>query len=214
MLLPAREAVNHRTAFARAVMSMTLLMTSREQSMSVTTAQRALEIYKDARALGDKEVSSDFMAVFADYPQTAMLIDKCPQPWLAPFDAIEVPNPLGTSMWQAGQLKVNGEGTISLMETVVGHVQDVLFDMLTTGKQCRTDVIIYAGGSTTAYRRKWTLRDCIFIPEVTDRDWSAREELLRVNGSLKWHYFGEYEVGPLQGLGNGVGGLTGYEPNA
>lgn len=182
--------------------------------MSVASIKMLRENYGAVRALGSKAVSSDFVFHIPDYPNSYLMIDQAPHAMLASGGEIEVPGPLGTAHFEPQQAKVNQQGSISLVETVDGKVETMLLNMLTSGQQYRFDAYIISGGNPTNYRMRWKYRDCFFVPEVVQRDWSNRQELFKVNGTLFFHYFGEVEIGNITGTGNGVNaGLSGFEAN-
>lgn len=182
--------------------------------MSVASIGLLGENYKNVRALGSKAVASDFVFYIPKFPNSYLMVDQAPHAMLASGGEIEVPGPLGTAHFEPQQAKINQQGTISLIETVDGKVETMMLDMLTSGDQYMFDAYIISGGNPTNYRMRWKYRDCFFVPEVAQRDWSNRSELFKVTGSLFFHYLGEVEVGNITGTGNGVNaGLTGFEGN-
>lgn len=182
--------------------------------MSVAGIKMLRENYGAVRALGSKAVASDFVFWIPKFPNSYLLIDQAPHAMLASGGEIEVPGPLGTAHWEPQQAQVNKQGTISLVETVDCKIENMLMEMLTSGDQYCFDAYVIAGGNPTNYRMRWEYKDCFFVPEVTQRDWSDRATLFKVTGTLFFHYFGKVEAGNITGTGNGVNaGLSGFEAN-
>jgi len=182
--------------------------------MSVASIKSAKASYDATRALGSTAVSSDFTLNIDGYENSYLLITQAPHMLLGPGEAIDVPDPGGLFHREPSQIKIAGDGQCTIKETVAGHAEDMLLDMLMSGKQFMFDCWLKDGADPNFYRYKWRYRHCFFIPEVTQRDWANRAEIFSRSGTLYFHYFGEREQGPLAGTGNGVtAGLTGFEGN-
>jgi len=177
--------------------------------MSVSSVATLKGLYDDISAMGDAAVNSDFVFQFDDFKDSWMHVVQCPMPHMTSAGEIERPGPLGMMLWQPQQARVAQQGAITLNETVAGHVEGMLLEMLTKGSQYKFNATVY-DGTVKRYRRKWTFRDAFIVSDASDRAWENRSQILTVTGTLFFHYFGESEVGNISGLNNGVGGRTGY----
>ena len=160
--------------------------------MTVSNAAYLKGFYDTTKALGAKVVSSDFTFEIEGFESNYLLCKQAPWPELSPAGEIEVPTPLGGTMWQPQQLKVAQQGQISMFETVAGSVDKMLVDLIARGGTFNAK--IYEGTPTKFLRAK-RIVDCFIQMDIPDRDWENRSQPLMFSGTLFYHYFGELIAG-------------------
>ena len=161
--------------------------------MTVSNADYLKQFFEDTKTAGAKVVSSDFSFEIAGHESTYLLCKQAPWPELSPAGEIEVPTPMGGTMWQPQQIKTAHQGSISMMETVAGSVDRMLLELITNAG-ATFDATIYEG-TPQKYLRAKRIRDCFLQLDNPDRDWDQRSEVLVFTGTLFFHYFGEVIAG-------------------
>jgi hypothetical protein len=156
--------------------------------MTVSTAGILKSHYDATRAAGDKAINSDFAFEIEGFEQNWLLCKQAPWPELSTQGEIEVPSPLGSTMWQQQQLKTAMQGPISMFETVNGAVDKMLVDLIRKGGYFNAK--IYEGTPQKFLRAK-RIVDCFIQLDTPDRDWENRSQVLTFSGTLFYHYFGE-----------------------
>jgi len=163
--------------------------------MTVSNAAYFKTFYDSTRAMGEKVISSDFAFEIEGFEGSYLLCKQAPWPELAPAGEIEVPTLLGGTMWQPQQLKYAQQGQIGMFETVAGHLDRMMVDLIRRGGT-------YAGGGVTfnakiyegtpeKFLRAKRIVDAFIQLDNPDRDWENRSQPLIFNGTLFFHYFGE-----------------------
>ncbi len=156
--------------------------------MTVSTASYLKTFYNATQALGAKVVSSDFTFEIEGFEQYFLLCKQAPWPELSPAGEIEVSTPLGAAMWQPQQLKVHQQGQIALMETVAGHIDTMMIDLIVRGGTFNAKVY---EGTPQSFLRAKRIVDCFIQLDNPDRDWENRSQVLLFTGTVFFHYFGE-----------------------
>lgn len=156
--------------------------------MTVSNAAYLKGFYDVTKSLGAKVISSDFTFEIDGFEQNYLLCKQAPWPEVSTAGEIEVPSMLGSAMWQPQQAKTNQQGQISLMETVVGSVDNMLVNLITRGGMFNAR--IYEGTPQKFLRAK-RIVDCFIQVDNPDRDWENRSQILVFTGTLFFHYFGE-----------------------
>ena len=164
--------------------------------MAVSTGNYLKGFYTKTRAMGDKAINSDMAFEIEGFESHWLLAKQAPWAELSTAGEIEVPTPLGAALWQPQQAKVNQQGSITLMETVAGDIDDLLLNILTN--QGLFNATIYEGVPTN-YIRKKKYYDCFIQMDPIDRDWENRSQILIFTGTLFYHYFGDIEKGSADG---------------
>ncbi len=160
--------------------------------MTVSNARYLKSFYSATQNLGYKAVSSDFSFEIVGYEETFLLAKQAPWPELTPQGEIEVVMPLGVTRWQPQQVKPAQQGAITLMETMEGHVSQMLVSLIADGGTF--DATIYEG-TPQNYLRKKQIWDCFLQLDNPDRDWENRSQVLLFSGNLFFHYYGEVTEG-------------------
>ena len=160
--------------------------------MTVSTAAYLKGHYDAARAIGAKAISSDFAFEIEGFEQNWLLCKQAPWPEISPAGEIEVPMPLGSTAWQPQQVKIAQQGQITLIETVVGSIDNMLIDLITKGGTFNAKVY---EGTPQKYLRSKRIVDCFIQLDNPDRDWENRSQVLTFSGTLFFHYFGENGAG-------------------
>ena len=161
--------------------------------MAVSTNEYLKGFFDKTKALGEKVINSDFCFEIVGYEGQYLLCKQAPWPESSPQGEIEVPTPMGASMWQTQQIKVSQQGQVSFYETTAGHIQQMLIDLIVSGKG-KFDAYVYEGTPERYIKRK-LLRDCFMQIDNPDRDWENRSQPLMFSGTLFFHYFGEEDNG-------------------
>ena len=156
--------------------------------MTVSNAAYLKTFYDQTRAKGAKAISSDFAFEIEGFEDFYLLCKQAPWPELSPAGEIDVPIPLGASIWQPQQLKINQQGQITMMETVAGHIDQLMVNLITQGGMFNAK--IYEGVPNKFIRAKRII-DCFIQMENPDRDWENRSQVLTFSGTIFFHYFGE-----------------------
>jgi len=160
--------------------------------MTVSTAALLKGHYDTTRALGAKVISSDFAFEIEGFESNWLLAKQCPWPEISPTGEVEVPTPLGATMWQPQQIKVAQQGQISLLETVAGTIDNMLIDLISQGGTFNAKVY---EGTPQKYLRAKRIVDCFIQMDNPDRDWENRSQVLTFSGTLFFHYFGDVTPG-------------------
>lgn len=160
--------------------------------MTVSTAAYLKGHYDAARAIGAKAISSDFAFEIEGFEQNWLLCKQAPWPEISPAGEIEVPMPLGSTAWQPQQVKIAQQGQITLIETVVGSIDNMLIDLITKGGTFNAKVY---EGTPQKYLRSKRIVDCFMQVDNPDRDWENRSQVLTFSGTLFFHYFGKNGAG-------------------
>jgi hypothetical protein len=164
--------------------------------MTVSTPAYLKGHYNATRALGAKVISSDFALEIEGHESMWLLAKQAPWPVLAPVGEVEVPSPLGATHFQPQQIKIAGQGTISLLETTAGNVDDMLLAIIT--QRGYFNCKIYEG-TPQKYLRYKQLYDCFIQLDNPDRDWENRQQPLLFTGNMYFHFFGDIKAGNVTG---------------
>ena len=156
--------------------------------MTVSTQQYLKSFHDATKAMGEKAVSSDFAFEIEGFEANWLLCKQAPLAQLSPAGEIEVPTALGSTIWQAQQIKTAQQGQITLMETVAGSIDDLLLNLITGGAYFNAKM--YEGTPDKFIRAKRYER-CFIQLDNADRDWENRSQVLMFNGTLFYHYYGE-----------------------
>jgi len=157
--------------------------------MTVSNTAYLKGFYDASRAMGAKVVSSDFAFEIEGFEGNWLLCKQAPWPEISPAGEIEVPTPLGATMWQPQQLKVAQQGQIGMFETTAGHLDQMMVNLIANG-QATFNAKIYEGTPEKFLRAK-RIVDAFIQLDNPDRDWENRSQPLIFNGTLFFHYFGE-----------------------
>jgi hypothetical protein len=157
--------------------------------MTVSTGAYLASAYAQAKALGDKSVSSDAMLVIDGYEHMRLLFKQFPWPILSPAGEIEVPGQNGSASWQKQQLKPNLQGQVTAYETEKGHLQAFIEAMNASGGGFASATVYE--GSMESYSRGVKIVDGFFQFDSPDRDWENRAQVTTVSGTMFYHFFGE-----------------------
>lgn len=143
-------------------------------------------LFNSTVAMGDKAIASDAYFEIEGYESLGLLIKQFPWPQMSIAGEIAVPMPNGGEMWQPQNIKTNGQGPVTLMETESGHVQAFCENIIASGG--RFNAKVYEG-TPDDYKRLQKIRSCFFVLDQADRDWENRAQILQVSGTLFFHYF-------------------------
>lgn len=156
--------------------------------MTVSNANYLKSFYDATKAAGEKVVSSDFTLEIEGFEHNYLLAKQAPWPQISPAGEIEVPTPLGAGMYQPQQIKTYQQGQISLMETVAGHIDTMLVNLIVSGGVFNAK--IYEGTPQKFLKAK-RIVDCFIQVDNPDRDFENRAQILLFSGTMFFHYFGD-----------------------
>jgi hypothetical protein len=162
--------------------------------MTVSNATYLKGFYDDTKALGANIVKSDAMMEIEGFESTTFLIKAFPFPILTPQDPIEISMPLGMMAKQPSQIKIAQEGPITIKETVAFTANKLLIDLIVRSSLASFNAKIYEG-TPEKYLRALRIRDAFIVGDIPDRDWESRTEAFMIQGTLHYHFFGEYLEG-------------------
>ena len=101
--------------------------------MTVSNASYLKGFYDQTKVLGQKLISSDFAFEIEGFESMWLLCKQAPWPQLSSAGEIEIPTPLGATMWQAQQLKIAQQGQVTFEETTAGSIDAMLLGIITNG---------------------------------------------------------------------------------
>lgn len=160
--------------------------------MAISNASYLKSFHDVTVSMGAKIISSDFTIEIEGFEQFYMLTKQCPWPIISAGEAIEVPTLMGAAIWEPGQTKFHQQGAISFQETVAGHIDKLLVDIITNGGEFNAK--IYEGTPQKHLRYK-KIHKCTISAEPVDRDWENRTQPMMINGTMFFHYYGEVVAG-------------------
>lgn len=163
--------------------------------MSVTNTDLLRGMYTGVKALGNKAINSDAWFEIEGYEQMGLVTKQFPWPVLGVIGNIEVAGPAGMMMTQPQQVKIVHESPISFSETITGMVHRFTRDIIRNSGGV-FNATVYEGTPERFYRAV-KLRDCFFQPDNIDRDWENRSQVVMINGTLHFHFFGEEVPGNI-----------------
>ena len=160
--------------------------------MTVSTPQYLKGFSESTRALGRKAINSDFTIEIEGYEGMFLLTKQCPWPVLTTGGEIEVPTPLGSTVWEAQQVKTAQQGAISFLETAAGDIDQMLVDLIKDGGYFNAKIY---EGTPKKYLRYKRIEDCFIQLDPVDRDWENRSQVLTFSGTMFYHYYGDVTKG-------------------
>lgn len=159
--------------------------------MTVSTGAYMKSLYQQVTAMGAKAVNSDMAFEIEGMEGTWLLCKQAPWPVLSPAGEIAIPTPVGGETFQAQQLKTNMQGPIAFIETESGAVDAMLAQI--TGAGTYFNAKVY-NGTPQNWTRYKLLEGCFLQIDGVDRDWENRSQVLTINGTLFYNYFGKTET--------------------
>jgi len=156
--------------------------------MALSTGIYLKKTFDAVNAMGDKFVSSDGQFVIDGFEEYGLLIKQFPWPVMSSGEAIEIPSMMGAKYHQRSQHKVNQQGSIGLMETQAGHIGMLMRELINKGGYF--DAKVYKGEKEnyTTYHR---IERCTIQLEPGEVDWENSTQIMTLQGTLFYHYFGE-----------------------
>lgn len=156
--------------------------------MTTSNGNYLKTFHDQTRALGRKSINSDFSFEIEGFEGVWLLAKQCPFPTLSSAGEIEIPTPLGSTMWEAQQTKVAQQGAVSFLETVAGDIDQTLIAILANRSYFNAKVY---EGTPQRYVRYKRFENCFLQLEAVDRDWENRAQPMLFTGTLFYHYYGE-----------------------
>lgn len=156
--------------------------------MAVTAGSIIKRLYSQQAALGDKAKNSDFYLEIAGFEGMGIMFKQFPWPVLSSGEPVEVAGPLGTKYWQPSQVKTNFQGAFTIAETPDGKAQAFLESII--GQGGRANGKLYEG-IPSDFTRVIRIFDIMFqVDSAIDRDWENNTQILLINGTAAFSFFG------------------------
>lgn len=160
--------------------------------MTISNPSVLKGFYNATKAVGAKSINSDAYFEIAGFESLSLLTKQFPWPVTGSQGEIDVPTPLGASMFEQQQLKIAQQGPITFTETQAGHVAAFMSQVARNGGKFQATAY---EGVPDSFARAAKLVDCFFVPDASDRDWESRSTLTLINGTLFFHFFDEWIPG-------------------
>lgn len=158
--------------------------------------KQAFEGYQATKALGEKSINSEYIMVIDGYEHIQYLLKEFPIPVVNPEDVIDVPLVGGMKTKTPQMANFSFSGTISLNETVDGHVRN-LIETIQANRSVRNrpkfNATIYHG-TIDDHAQKWRIKDAVlhgFDPITVD--YENRGALTTYSGQISFMYFPDVE---------------------
>lgn len=155
--------------------------------MTISSGDMLEGLYRATQALGTKSVNSDAQFEVEGRPDMTVLIEQFPWPTLGSQGEIEYPLPLGMRSALPQQINTYQQGPIRFSETISGSVMNFMKYLISVGGVFNGAVY---EGTSERFTRGYKLVGCFFVPDATDRDWENRTQLMKINGTLHFNFFG------------------------
>ena len=165
--------------------------------MTVSTNDILRSMYNVEKAAGRPSINSDATMEIEGYPNLRVLTKQFPWPTVGPAGEIEVPGQLGTISYIPQQAKTGQQGPIAFKETQDGQVMAFMESILLVGGIFNGTVY---EGTPDRFVRAYKIRDCFFVPDQPDRDFENRTQIMLLNGTLFFHFYGERIPGNITAL--------------
>lgn len=160
--------------------------------MTVSTGQYLKDMHGSVRAMGRKQINSDFTFEIEGFEGIHLLAKQCPEPTLTTGGEIEIPTPMGGTVWEAQQTKTAQQGSVSFLETVAGDIDQMMVDLIRNGGYFNAKIY---HGTPKKYIRYKRIEDAFIQLDPVDRDWENRSQVLTFAGTMFYHYYGEVVEG-------------------
>jgi hypothetical protein len=162
--------------------------------MAVSNGAYLKQNYSSIKAHGDKAINSDGSLEIIGMGHEVLwnLTKQFPWPVATVAGEIEIPGPLGITLYQPQQTKIAHQGQVAFQEVRTGEIDNFLIDLIYGGG--KFDARVYEG-TPTAYLRKKDIYECFIVVDNPDRDFENRSQPLLISGNMFFHYFGEIEQG-------------------
>ncbi len=154
----------------------------------INTADYHREKFKLTQALGAKLNAGDASFQPVGYGGIYLLVKQFPHPVISGGAEIEVPHAGGGAYWEQAPVRTNFQGPLTLLETEVGTAQEFVEAVIAGGGYF--DARIYEG-TPQRHLRSYMAERCFFNIDPPDRDWENRQQVLMLNGTVFFHYFGK-----------------------
>jgi len=161
--------------------------------MSISNAAYCSGSYDSTRTMAVTEGASAFAFEIEGFEGKWLLCRQVSWPETAPARVIEVPGPLGMTLWQRLPAITTQQGRISLSETVAGQLDQWMVDVI-THSVTTFNARIYEGTPESFRRAKRIVGAAIRLDDP-NRDWENRSQPLIFNGMLTFQYHDEVIAG-------------------
>ena len=162
------------------------------ENMATSTGQYLKSWHDSTRAMGQKAINSDFTLEIENFEGLYLLGKQCPWPTLTAGGEIEVPTPLGGTIWEAQQTKTAQQGSVAFLETTAGSIDQLMVNLLASGGKFNAKIY---EGTPQKYLRYKRISSAFITLDAVDRDWENRSQPLTFAGTMFYHYYGEIVEG-------------------
>lgn len=144
--------------------------------------------YQVAKQLGAPLLACQGMLVPRGAPEMRLLFQSFPRPIVTNNDIGDVGYSGGLQGHVPGVAKTSYQGSITLLETETGIVNQFAELVLANGGSMDCD---YYDGRPERFTKVYELLDCAFTFEPGDMQADGRSQVLTISGSVQYMYFGD-----------------------
>lgn len=161
------------------------------------TLQAYRKQYETAKSLGAAMLACNAVLVPKGYDNLHILVQNFPRPATTHNDPADVDYARGLQAHVQGTPKTNFEGSLTMIETVSGQIAKFAEAIVIKERGILNTVYVYDGfvgdGGEIKGQRSYELIDCaITFPDGGGEiDSSSRSQILQVQGSIRYNYFGD-----------------------
>ncbi len=163
---------------------------------STPNLQAYRKYYETAKSLGSAMLACNAVMIPKGYDNLWLLIQNFPRPAVTYNDPADVDYARGLASHVTGTPKTNYEGSITMIETESGQFARFPEAIANSHKGELDSVMVYDGfvgdGSRIEGKRSYELLGVAFTfsDGGGEIDSSSRSQILQVQGSIRYHYFG------------------------
>jgi hypothetical protein len=165
--------------------------------MAVSKVGMLKQYHETAAAIAKKVISSDYTLVISGYESNYLLCPTFPVPTLKIGEAIEIPSVAGTKVYQQGQVVTNYQGAISFEETEASSIRSMYGLIMANGGTFNAKVY---HGTPDNFVSCYKIYNCSMSLDMPDSDWESNTQILKVAGTIFFHFYGEEEKGTVTSL--------------
>lgn len=162
--------------------------------MAINSPNYHRDNFRLTQALGAKLNAGDATFAPEGFESLYLLVKQFPHPTIAGGQEIDVPTAGGGSMWEQQPTITKFQGQITFLETEAGSCKQFARDVLGAGGYFNARIY---EGTPDRHIRSYLVEKCFFTIDPSDRDWENRAQVLMLNGTLFFHYFGEERPGNI-----------------
>lgn len=161
--------------------------------------------YQTAKSLGSPALVCNAVMIPTGFESLRLLIQNFPRPMVTYNDPADVDYAGGLASHVQGAAKTSFEGSITLIETELGTVSQFAETLMTMGGHLDECKVVFGSsdGTSASGAIVYTIQDVKlnFTDGGGEIDASSRSQILTVQGSIRYMYFGEHSSLGVSGAG-------------